>query len=95
MLGAVLCAKSLQSCPTLCDILECSPPGSSVHGILQARILECVAVFFSRASYRGIESFPGIELVSPTASAQQADSLLLSHQGKPSLCISGHKLIRL
>ena len=34
-------AKSLQSCPTLCDPLDCSPPGSSAHGILQARILEC------------------------------------------------------
>ena len=34
------CAKSLQSCPTLCDLMDCSPPGSSVHGILQARILE-------------------------------------------------------
>ena len=34
-------AKSLQSCPTLCDPMDCSPPGSSAHGILQARILEC------------------------------------------------------
>ena len=32
--------KSLQSCPTLCDPMDCSPPGSSVHGILQARVLE-------------------------------------------------------
>ena len=36
-----------QPCPTLCDPLECSPPGSSVHGILQARILEWVAISFS------------------------------------------------
>ena len=36
-------AKSLLSCPTLCDPMDCSPPGSSVHGILQARILEWVA----------------------------------------------------
>ena len=36
-----------QSCPTLCDPMDCSPPGSSVHGILQARILECVAILFS------------------------------------------------
>ena len=42
-----LCAKSLQSCPTLCDPIDCSPPGSSVHGILQARILEWVAISFS------------------------------------------------
>ena len=33
-------AKSLQACPTLCDPMNCSPPGSSIHGILQARILE-------------------------------------------------------
>ena len=37
-------AKSLQSCLTLCDSMDCSPPGSSVHGILQARTLEWVAV---------------------------------------------------
>ena len=45
-----LCAKSLQLCPTLCDPMDCSPPGSSVHGFLQARIPEWVAVPFSRAS---------------------------------------------
>ena len=39
-----------QSCPTLCNPMDCSPPGSSVHGILQARILEWVAVPFSRGS---------------------------------------------
>ena len=44
----MLCyAKLLQSCPTLCDPMDCSPPGSSVHGILQARILEWVAMPFS------------------------------------------------
>ena len=40
--------KSLQSCPILCIPMDCSPPGSSVHGILQARILEWVAIPFSR-----------------------------------------------
>ena len=39
-----------QSCCTLCDPMDCSPPGSSVHGILQAKILEWVAISFSRAS---------------------------------------------
>ena len=39
-----------QSCPTLCDPMDCSPPGSSVHVILQARILEWVAISFSRGS---------------------------------------------
>ena len=42
------CAKLLQSCPTLCNPMDLSPPGSSVHGILQARILEWVAISFSR-----------------------------------------------
>ena len=44
------CAKLLQSCLTLCDPMDCSPPGSSVHGILQARILEWVAISLSRGS---------------------------------------------
>ena len=42
-------AKSLQSCPTLCDPIHGSPPGSPVPGILQARILEWVAISFSNA----------------------------------------------
>ena len=45
-------AKSLQSCLTLCNTLDSSPPGSSVHGILQARILEWVAMPSSRGSSR-------------------------------------------
>ena len=45
-----MCAKSLQSCPTLYDPMDCSPPGSSVHGTLQARKLEWVAIPFSRGS---------------------------------------------
>ena len=43
-------AQSLQLCLTLCDPMDCSPPGSSVHGILQARILEWVAISSSRGS---------------------------------------------
>ena len=39
-----------QSCMTLCDSMDCTPPGSSVHGISQARILEWVAIIFSRGS---------------------------------------------
>ena len=42
-------AKSLQSCPTLCDPIDGSPPGSPVPGILQARVLEGVAIAFSNA----------------------------------------------
>ena len=45
-----MCAKSLQLCLTLCDTMDCSPPGSSVHRTLQARILEWVAMSFSRGS---------------------------------------------
>ena len=48
---AAAAAKSLQSCPTLCEPMDCSLPGSSVHGILQARILEWVAISFSRNIY--------------------------------------------
>ena len=48
----MLCAQSLQSCPTLCNSMECNPPGSSIHGILQARILEQIAVPSSKKSSR-------------------------------------------
>ena len=47
--SAAAAAKSLQSCPTLCDPTDGSPPGSPVPGILQARTLECVAFSFSNA----------------------------------------------
>ena len=47
--AATAAAKSLQSCPTLCDPIDCSPPGSAVPGILQARTLEWVAISFSNA----------------------------------------------
>ena len=46
-LPAAAAAKLLQSCPTLCDPIDGSPPGSLVQGILQARILEWVAISFS------------------------------------------------
>ena len=47
--AAAAAAKSLQLCPTLCDPIDGSPPGSPVPGILQARILEWVAISFSNA----------------------------------------------
>ena len=53
-------AKSLQSCPTLCDPMDYSPPDSSVHGTLQARILEWFAI-----SSPGDRPNPGKELLSP------------------------------
>ena len=46
---AAAAAKSLQSCPTLCDSIDGSPRGSSVPGILQARILEWIAISFPNA----------------------------------------------
>jgi len=47
--SAAAAAKSLQSCPTLCDPIDGSPPGSPIPGILQARTLEWVAIAFSKA----------------------------------------------
>ena len=67
--------KVTQLCLTLCDPMDCSLLGSSVHGILQARILEWVAISFFRDLLD-----PGIEPKSP---ALQADSLLTEVQGKP------------
>ena len=63
-----------KSYPTLCDTMDCSPPGSSVHGVLQARILEWVAIFFSRGSSLTQGS-------NPCLLHWQADSLALNHQG--------------
>ena len=64
-----------QSCPTLCDPVDCSPPGSSIHGILQARILEWVAISFSRGCSR-----PRDRTWSP---ALEADALTSEPPGKP------------
>ena len=50
ILQTAAAAKSLHSCPTLCDPIDSSPPGSSIPGILQARILEWVAISFSNPS---------------------------------------------
>ena len=71
-------AQLLQSCLTRCAPKDCSPPGSSIRGILQARIVECGAM----PSFRG-SSDPGMEPASPEPSALQVDSLLLGHQGSP------------
>ena len=46
----LLCCSASQLCPTLCNPIDCSPPGSSVHGIFQARVLEWAAIPFSRGS---------------------------------------------
>ena len=69
-------AKWLQSCLTLCDPMNCSPSGSSVHGILQARILEWVAVPFSRGSSRPVDRTWASCIVRQILYS-------LSHQGSP------------
>ena len=50
-------AELLQLCPIFCNPMDCSPPGSSAHGILQARILEWAAIFYSRGSSQPIPLF--------------------------------------
>ena len=67
-----------QSCPTLCDPMDCSPPGSSVHWILQARILEWVAVPSCRGS-----SQPGIKLASPMSPTVAGRFFTTGHLGSP------------
>ena len=75
-MNACMCAcvhaQLLQSCLTFCDPKDCSPPGSSVRRILQVKILEWVAISFSRGSSQPRDlPNPGIEPGSP---ALQADS---------------------
>ena len=72
-------AQSLQLCLTLCKLMDHSPPGSSVQGIPQARILEWVAM----PSSRGIFPTQGLNLRPLCLMLWQADSLLLVPPGKP------------
>ena len=60
-----------------CDPIDCSPPGSSVHGIAQTRVLEWVAISFSEDLCN-----PGME---PRSPALQVDSLLIEPPGKPQI----------
>ena len=73
--NAAAAAKSLQSCPTLCDPIDGSPPGSPVPGILQARTLEWVAISFSNAGKRKVKgkSLSHVRLLAtPLTAAYQA-----------------------
>ena len=72
---AAAAAKSLQLCPTLCDPIDSSPPDSSVLGILQARILEWVAISFSNACMHAklLQSHP--TLCDPTDSSPPGSSV--------------------
>ena len=75
-----LCVCSVaQSCPALCKPMDCSPPGSSVHVIFQARILEWVAMPFSV----DLRPRDQTHILSPVSLTLQADSLLLRHWGNP------------
>ena len=67
-----------QSCPTLCSPMDCSPPGSYVHGILQARILSGLS-----CPPPGDLPNPGTEPTSPIAPAWPLDSLLTEPSGSP------------
>ena len=71
-----MCVLVAKSCLTLCDPMDCGPPGSSVHGILQARILEWVAISFSRGSSQLRDQIP-------RSPALQADYLPSEPPGKP------------
>ena len=69
----MVAALIAQLCPTLCDPMDYSWPGSSVHGILQARILEWVAIPFSRGIDPGIEpGFPTLEVDSLSSGQKHA-----------------------
>ena len=87
--AAAAAAKSLQSCPTLCDPIDCSPPGSPVPGILQVRTLEWVAISFSNAwKWKvKVKSLSRVRLlVTPWTAAQAPPSVGFSRQEYCSGC---------
>ena len=78
---AAAAAKSLQSCPTLCDPIDSSPPASPVPGILQARTSEWVAISFSNAwKWKKVKSLSRVQLL--------ATPWTVAHQGPPSMGFS-------
>ena len=79
---AAVAAKSLQSCPTLCDPIDGSPSGSPVPGILQARTLEWVAISFSNA-WKGKVKVKSLSQVRPSATPWTA-----AHKAPPSMGVS-------
>ena len=82
-MGHVCVCKVTQLCLTLCDPMDYSPPGSSVHGILQARILEWVSISFSRGS--------SLSRDRTQVFCIQSDTLPSESPGKPRM---GHKLLK-
>ena len=81
-------AQSLQSCQTLCDPMDCSPPGSPVHGISQARILEWVIISFSKRV-----PDPGVKPTSPASPALAGRFFTPSHLGSLSNCLTTSSLM--
>ena len=77
-------AKLLQSCPTLCDPIDGSPPGSAVPGILQARTLEWVAFSFSNAWKRKVKvkSLSRVQLLATPWTAAYQAPLFMDFPGK-------------
>ena len=82
LLQSAAAAKLLQSCPTLCDPIDGSPPGSSVPGILQARILEWVAISFSNAGNTTVK------VKSLSCAGPLATPWIAAHQAPPSMGFS-------
>ena len=85
-----------QSCPTLCNPIDCGPPGFSVHGILQAKILKWVAILFSRRIFLTQGSNPGLLCLLHCRQILYP----LSYQGSPkplgiSLCEWGRQIVRM
>ena len=83
--AAAASAKSLQSCPTLCDPIDGSPPGSPVPGILQARTLEWVAISFSNA-WKWKVKVKSLSRIRPSVTPWTA-----AHQDPPSMGFSKQK----
>ena len=71
-------AKSLRSCPALCNPMDCSPPGSSVQGIFQARILECVAI----SSFEGCSGNIAMLLSPKLVESAEAESCVGRKRGR-------------
>ena len=92
----LLLKQGTQLCPTLCNLMDCSPPGSSVHEIFQARILEWVAIPFSRGSSWPRDwthvSWVGRWILYPWATQEAPATLFLNFQSSFSPSISGHHL---
>ena len=87
MSPAAAAAKLLQSCPTLSDPMDCSLPGSSIHGIVQARVLEWGAIEFSEVYLGRVQKWPEIPPIDPCMHAFYAVTLqfVISRDG---VCVS-------